>query len=227
MNPLRPLALLVVVVPLAVGCSPSEEDDAAPAQPVAEAGRAPVAAPPPAGTNALPPGHPPTAGNAAPAVPPPGREGVVTAVHQAGGYTYLEVERNGRRAWLASSPVAVAVGDRVAWADAALMRDFPSRALGRTFDELLFVTGVRRVATEGGEAANRATVVGLTRAGGYHYLELESNGRRRWLAAQQAPVEVGDTVSWRGGTVMHDFSSKTLDRTFDEIIFVGSVTEAD
>jgi hypothetical protein len=37
-------------------------------------------------------------------------------------------------------------------------------------------------------------------------------------------VQVGDTVTWQGGSVMNNFSSSSLNRTFDQIIFVAAVS---
>ena len=67
---------------------------------------------------------------------------VLRAMH-AGGYTYMELENEGRQFWIASSMVNVKHNDRVTWASAALMKDFKSTSLRRTFDEILFVTAVK------------------------------------------------------------------------------------
>lgn len=236
-NPLK-YAILALLPMFVAACSPQQ--DAAPPAPAqtttSPQATQPAAAPPARelipsapGQAALPPGHPPTAGvpaNAGPGAPASSEnQGTVTAVHQAGGYTYIEVERGGQRHWLASNPVKVAVGEQVQWGQAALMRNFTSKALGRTFDELLFVTQVTplRPGVTQAAAANRAKVLSLTQAGGYSFLELEAGAGRQWMAAQAAPVAVGDTVSWNGGMLMRNFTSQSLGRTFDEIIFVGAV----
>ena len=43
---------------------------------------------------------------------------------------------------MAGTPVEVSVGEIISWGDAALMKEFKSSALNKTFDELLFVVAV-------------------------------------------------------------------------------------
>lgn len=64
---------------------------------------------------------------------------VVKAMH-AGGYTYMQVEKDGREFWIAANMMNVKKDDYVRWADAAVMKNFSSSTLHRTFDEILFVT---------------------------------------------------------------------------------------
>jgi hypothetical protein len=45
-----------------------------------------------------------------------------------------------------------------------------------------------------------------------------------WLAGPETVLGVGDVVSWQGGSLMRQFHSGTLNRTFTEIVFVGSLT---
>lgn len=70
----------------------------------------------------------------------------------------------------------------------------------------------------------QAKVTKVTHASGYTYLEVDLNGKSTWVAASPANVKTGDTVAWSGGAVMHNFTSKSLRRTFDEIIFVNTVS---
>ena len=57
----------------------------------------------------------------------------------------------------------------------------------------------------------------------YTYIEVRNNGRSLWLAGSSIDVSEGDVISWTDSTVMQDFYSKTLDRTFDEIVFVSAI----
>lgn len=63
--------------------------------------------------------------------------GTVAETMVSGGYVYVRLAEDD--SWLASSPVPVSVGDRVAYASGAMMKDFYSRTLDRTFDSILFV----------------------------------------------------------------------------------------
>lgn len=56
-------------------------------------------------------------------------------------------------------------------------------------------------------------------SGGYTYLKLDVAGREVWAAVPQAAVQVGQTVTLLSPTTMHGFQSKTLNRTWDEILF--------
>jgi len=56
-------------------------------------------------------------------------------------------------------------------------------------------------------------------ASGYTYLNVQTEAGDRWVAVNQTKVEVGEEVTFIDGMVMQNFLSKTLDRTFPEIIF--------
>lgn len=60
-------------------------------------------------------------------------------------------------------------------------------------------------------------------SGGYTYVFMDTGQERRWIAALETPVEVGDVVQTDPGMVMTGFTSNTLDRTFDTIFFVGAL----
>ena len=64
---------------------------------------------------------------------------VVKAMH-AGGYTYMEMESAGQQFWIAATMMNVKRNDHVSWRDAAVMKNFKSSSLHRTFDEILFVS---------------------------------------------------------------------------------------
>jgi len=73
-------------------------------------------------------------------------------------------------------------------------------------------------------AEHQAKVVSVTHAAGYSYMEIEANGGTTWLAASPVNAKTGDTIAWAGGATMQNFASKSLRKTFPEIIFVDQVT---
>ena len=151
--------------------------------------------------------------------------GTVQAVLSGGGYTYLEVDADGRRLWLASNQAAAEIGQAVRWGDYAVMRNFHSKALDRDFEEILFVARVVPAdAMQDTPQPQGGTVSQVIASGGYVYVEAEAGGRKLWLAAPVADVAVGDVVRWEGGSVMREFHSRSLDRSFDEILFVTAVS---
>jgi predicted small lipoprotein YifL len=56
-------------------------------------------------------------------------------------------------------------------------------------------------------------------SGGYTYVRINDGIRDIWVAVSQTPVQVGEEVSFGDGQVMPNFHSKSLDRTFEEIVF--------
>jgi hypothetical protein len=63
------------------------------------------------------------------------------------------------------------------------------------------------------------TVAETMDAGGYTYIGLENKGTRSWLAVPRMEVAVGKRMTFRPGTEMVNFTSKTLNRTFARIVF--------
>lgn len=178
--------------------------------------------------------------------------GKVVQLLQGGGYTYAEVETsNGEKVWLAGGQIEVKVGDAVQWGDAAVMTNFASKSLGRSFDRILFVnawgpvgaalTGVAphgtapagqhppmQQAAQPAQAAptapaNVGEVKSVINGGGYTYLEVLKGDKAVWVAAPETAAKAGDKVSWSDGMVMTNFTSSSLNRKFDEIIFTSGV----
>jgi hypothetical protein len=56
-------------------------------------------------------------------------------------------------------------------------------------------------------------------SGGYTYMQVDTGKAQQWVAIPQAKVKVGDDVSYHDGAVMPNFTSKTLNRTFDSVVF--------
>jgi hypothetical protein len=62
-------------------------------------------------------------------------------------------------------------------------------------------------------------VVETFNAGGYTYVSLENDGKKAWFAIPGAEVSVGQNIEVRPGTQMGKFTSKSLNRTFESIVF--------
>ena len=60
----------------------------------------------------------------------------------------------------------------------------------------------------------------------YTYLQVTGDNGPVWIAASKTSIAKGATVSYSNGPVMSNFHSKTLNRTFDSIIFVDKVVPA-
>lgn len=57
----------------------------------------------------------------------------------------------------------------------------------------------------------------------YVYIEAKSGGTTLWIAAPATELKKGNTIRFPNGTVMSNFFSKRLQRTFDEVLFVGRI----
>jgi len=75
-----------------------------------------------------------------------------------------------------------------------------------------------------GMPSNEGKVLSTLDAPGYTYMELANTEKRFWIAAPTTRVKAGDRVRFEQSLVMKNFNSKTLNRTFDQVIFVNSAT---
>ena len=66
-------------------------------------------------------------------------------------------------------------------------------------------------------------VVQTMDAGGYTYVQVDTGKKKVWAAAPKFKVKVGDSVVIPNGMLMKNFHSKTLNRDFPEVYFVGSI----
>lgn len=75
-------------------------------------------------------------------------QGQVQEVVDGGSYTYLRIRtKNSGDVWAATMPTKLQKGASVVIADAMLMTNFHSKALNRTFDEIVFGTATAAGAT--------------------------------------------------------------------------------
>lgn len=72
-----------------------------------------------------------------------GHKGKVLSTMDAAGYTYLEVEENGQKLWVAVMQTKVKVGEQVEFPDSPPMVNFHSKTLNRTFEKIIFAPGLR------------------------------------------------------------------------------------
>lgn len=221
-----------------VAAAPSAPQAAAPA-PAAPAPAAPVAAAPQAAA--------PQAGT--PARAP--NSGKIIQLLQTPAYTYAEIDGGtGRTVWVAGGHIEAKPGDIVQWGQYSVMQNFTAKSLGRTFDEILFVNAwgpvgapLAQVAPHGvqpgahppmaqqpaaaaGPGSESGKVLSVATAAGYSYLEVQKSDSTVWVAVPETSVQVGDSVSWGDGMVMKNFTSKALNRTFDQIVFASGVSVA-
>lgn len=69
------------------------------------------------------------------------------------------------------------------------------------------------------------TVIETMNASGYTYMLVATGTAQNWVAIPETIVKTGSQVSYHEGMVMPNFTSKTLGRTFENIIFSNGLTE--
>ena len=77
-------------------------------------------------------------------------QGKAKEVLEGGGYTYVLIAGEKDDTWVAMPETKVAVGDACTVAEGQIMQNFPSKSLDRTFEKIVFASGL---AGKGGDAA--------------------------------------------------------------------------
>lgn len=75
------------------------------------------------------------------------------------------------------------------------------------------------LASPAGEKAVSGTVKETMNASGYTYMLVTTAGKDTWVAIPETSLKNGAKVNYFEGMEMKDFNSKTLNRSFDSIIF--------
>ena len=60
----------------------------------------------------------------------------------------------------------------------------------------------------------------------YTYLYVNENDSLQWVAVPKIEAQKDETYFYKGGMQMGEFKSKELDRTFDNILFLGEIKSA-
>lgn len=69
-------------------------------------------------------------------------EGKVIGAMDANEFTYIEVERAGRREWIAAQKLPIKPGSTIRYEEGAVMSNFYSKLLKRSFPSVMFVNEV-------------------------------------------------------------------------------------
>ncbi len=82
-------------------------------------------------------------------------------------------------------------------------------------------------ADDSAESTISGKVVETMSAAGYTYVLLENKGKKTWVAVSEMKITVGQDMAFQHpGTPMNNFTSKSLNRTFDVIYFSGGPVSA-
>jgi hypothetical protein len=72
----------------------------------------------------------------------PALSGKVIETMDSGGYTYAQIENNGKKTWVAVPKTKIVKGKNISFAPGMEMQNFESKTLKRTFDRIIFSSGV-------------------------------------------------------------------------------------
>jgi len=73
------------------------------------------------------------------------------------------------------------------------------------------------------ELPHEGKVISLLQASEYTYIEVSNGKESRWLAAPQSALKPGNLIRYEDGSVMTNFHSKLLNRTFPSVMFIGQL----
>lgn len=102
----------------------------------------------------------------------------------------------------------------------------PSKIILFLMAALFLGTTYQAIGAPSKQGMHSGVVLTTIHSGGYIYLEVEEDGDKFWVAAPNADIKVGAQVNFADETWMQDFTSKTLNRTFDKILFVSNLTSS-
>ena len=72
------------------------------------------------------------------------KQGKVLEMMHAAGYTYMNIDTGtGKPLWIAATMMRIKPEQNIKWTDAAVMNNFSSKSLHRTFDQILFVSNAQ------------------------------------------------------------------------------------
>ncbi|MEI6827839.1 MAG: hypothetical protein WCK54_19785 [Desulfuromonadales bacterium] len=187
--------------------------------------------------------------------------GTVVETMNASGYTYIQLENSGKKAWFAVPSVAVSVGQEIEVQPGMQMGLFSSKSLNKNFESIVFSPGLKsepnapppvaappsaapeKISMPSGHPsldadpkafAGKATkeqlreagilpvsgkVLETMNAGGYTYILIASGDKNVWGAVPTMTVTVGEELELLPGQTMTNFNSKSLNKTFDSLIF--------
>jgi hypothetical protein len=72
----------------------------------------------------------------------PELSGKVIETMDSGGYSYAQIENNGKKTWVAVPKTKIVKGKNISFVPGMEMQNFESKTLKRTFDRIIFSGGV-------------------------------------------------------------------------------------
>ncbi len=105
--------------------------------------------------------------------------------------------------------------------------DLPDAADVSELDAMGGLAGMATGGMETGGGVAVGTVVETMDAGSYTYVQIDTGTEKIWAAAPVCKVKVGDKLGVSKAMPMRNFKSKTLEREFETVYFVGGFQSPD
>ncbi|MCD4658013.1 MAG: hypothetical protein K8S87_10795 [Planctomycetes bacterium] len=74
---------------------------------------------------------------------------------------------------------------------------------------------------------HKVVVTEILQTSSHTYLLVQDGNKLQWLAVPKIKAEVGEIYYYQGGNEMKDFKSSQLNRTFESVLFLGGIVNAD
>ena len=73
-------------------------------------------------------------------------------------------------------------------------------------------------------ADKRGKIIEVINADDFSYMHIESNDKKMWIAGIKVQAKKGNVVNYLENVTMDNFVSKSLNRTFSQVMFVSDVS---
>lgn len=81
------------------------------------------------------------------------------------------------------------------------------------------------VSNEESKSSHKVIVVEVVQANAYTYMLVAEDGREQWIAVTKMQAEFGETYYYSDFLEMENFRSKDLDRVFESVYFVQTISK--
>ena len=102
------------------------------------------------------------------------------------------------------------------------------KTLKTVFAISLFLFGLNAKAQDphAESGLNKVIVQEVIQVSSYTYLNVLEGDEKKWIAVPTMEANIGEVYYYKGGVEMPNFQSTELKRTFDSVLFLGGITNA-
>jgi hypothetical protein len=102
------------------------------------------------------------------------------------------------------------------------------KTLKTVFALVLFLFGLNAMAQDphADSGLKKVIVQEVIQVTSYTYLNVLEGEEKTWIAVPTMEAKIGEVYYYKGGVEMPDFQSTELNRTFNSVLFLGAITNA-